>query len=48
VISVFGIRNPRRKVAAADCPGGAICGASREVGRGTRQLPERAPEPARA
>jgi EmrB/QacA subfamily drug resistance transporter len=32
VISAIGIRNPRRRVAAAECPGGAICGASRQVG----------------
>ena len=39
VISAIGIRNPRRKVAAAECPGGAICGASEDVARG-------GPEPA--
>ncbi len=33
VVSAVGIRNPRRKVAAADCPGGAICGASEEIAR---------------
>jgi EmrB/QacA subfamily drug resistance transporter len=40
VISAIGIRNPRRKVAAAECPGGAICGASEDVARSE-------PEPAR-
>ena len=44
VASLVGIRNPRRKVAAAECPGGAICGASEEVARDVPQvrLPERA------
>jgi EmrB/QacA subfamily drug resistance transporter len=32
-ISAVGIRNPRRRVAAADCPGGAIVGASPDAGR---------------
>ncbi|CAN5603448.1 N/A [soil metagenome] len=32
-ISLAGIRNPRRRVAAEDCPGGAILGASRDLGR---------------
>jgi MFS family permease len=31
VISLAGIRNPRRKVVAAECPGGAICGASEDL-----------------
>jgi EmrB/QacA subfamily drug resistance transporter len=35
VIAALGIQNPRRRVAAAECPGGAICGASRQVGTGT-------------
>jgi EmrB/QacA subfamily drug resistance transporter len=43
VISLAGIQNPRRKVAAAECPGGAICGASEEVGR---DEPVRLPRPA--
>jgi hypothetical protein len=30
LISLAGIRNPRREVKAEDCPGGAICGAPRE------------------
>jgi len=32
VISAIGIENPRRRLAASECPGGAICGASRQVG----------------
>jgi hypothetical protein len=50
LVSVAGIRNPRRKVAAADCPGGAICGASEEVANDLPHLriPQRAGEPARA
>jgi EmrB/QacA subfamily drug resistance transporter len=47
VISAFGIQNPRRKLAAAECPGGAICGASREVGKAPAQPRLREPEPAR-
>ncbi len=47
VISAIGIRNPRRKVAAAECPGGAICGASEEVGHGQPEIPHAGtPEPA--
>lgn len=42
IVSALGIQNPRRKVLAADCPGGAICGASEEVGR---DVPRRRPEP---
>jgi MFS family permease len=37
VVSALGIQNPRRRVAASECPGGAICGASQQVG-----VPERA------
>ncbi len=50
VVSALGIRNPRRKVAAAACPGGAICGVSEEVARDLprARLPERAREPAPA
>jgi EmrB/QacA subfamily drug resistance transporter len=45
VIAALGIQNPRREVKASGCPGGAICGASRELGReGERRAP--APEPA--
>ena len=32
VVSAIGIRNPRRRIAAEECPGGAICGASEELG----------------
>jgi EmrB/QacA subfamily drug resistance transporter len=51
VVSAFGIQNPRRKVAAAECPGGAICGASEEIARDELphvRLPERRGEPAHA
>jgi EmrB/QacA subfamily drug resistance transporter len=49
LISAAGIRNPRRKVAAAGCPGGAICGASREVAKaGAGRLPLHEPQPGRA
>ena len=48
VISLVGIQNPRRSVPCADCPGGALVGASEDLGR----LPEfelpAAAEPARA
>jgi EmrB/QacA subfamily drug resistance transporter len=44
-ISALGISNPRRRVAAADCPGGAIVGASRDAAR--EAFPEAVePEPA--
>jgi EmrB/QacA subfamily drug resistance transporter len=47
LVSLAGIRNPRRKVAASECPGGAICGASEEVARvelpGERERPEPVP-----
>jgi EmrB/QacA subfamily drug resistance transporter len=46
VISAVGIRNPRRKVEAAECPGGAICGASEDVGRAPGPAQVEAPEPA--
>ena len=43
-ISAVGIRNPRRRVAAADCPGGAIVGASPDAGREPAPAPlEREP-----
>jgi EmrB/QacA subfamily drug resistance transporter len=45
LVSAAGIRNPRRKVAAAECPGGAICGASEDVGR---TGPAAEPEPVTA
>jgi EmrB/QacA subfamily drug resistance transporter len=51
IVSAIGIRNPRRKVAAAECPGGAICGASEEIARDQIphvRLPDRAGEPAPA
>ena len=49
LIALAGIRNPRRKVAAAECPGGAICGASEEVRHGEPvRLPARPAEPAPA
>jgi MFS family permease len=47
LISLVGIQNPRRKVAAAECPGGAICGASEDVGQAERvRLPSAEPAPA--
>lgn len=49
LVSLAGIRNPRRKVAAAECPGGAICGASEDVRHAEPvRLPAPEPEPARA
>jgi hypothetical protein len=33
LISLAGVRDPRRPVAAHDCPGGAICGAPEDAGR---------------
>ncbi len=50
VVSLFGIQNPRRTVSAADCPGGAICGASEELAKDLPRvrLPQRAGEPAHA
>jgi EmrB/QacA subfamily drug resistance transporter len=50
LVSAAGIRNPRRKVAAADCPGGAICGASEELASDLPhvRMPQPAAEPARA
>ena len=47
IVSLLGIQNPRRSVPCEDCPGGALVGASRDVGR----LPELelpGPEPAPA
>ena len=35
-ISLVWIANPRRKVPAAECPGGALCGASIDVGGGAK------------
>jgi len=49
LIALAGIQNPRRKVAAAECPGGAICGASEDVRHGAPvRLPARPAEPAPA
>ncbi len=31
VIALIGIANPRREVPCADCPGGALAGASRSI-----------------
>jgi EmrB/QacA subfamily drug resistance transporter len=45
VVSAIGIRTPRRAVAAADCPGGAICGASEQVGREPAPARRAQPEP---
>jgi hypothetical protein len=36
VLGLLGIRNPRRRVAARDCPGGQLAGHPRD---GTRQSP---------
>jgi hypothetical protein len=36
LIGLLGIANPRRRVAAADCPGGQLAGHPRD---GTRQSP---------
>ncbi len=48
LLSAAGIRNPRRQVAACDCPGGAVVGASREA-PGLNVAPRpRAPAPAPA
>jgi EmrB/QacA subfamily drug resistance transporter len=49
LIALAGIQNPRRKVAAAECPGGAICGASEELRHAEPvRLPAREPTPAQA
>jgi hypothetical protein len=48
VISAAAIRNPRRKVSAADCPGGAICGASEELAKELPHVRLPAGEPAHA
>jgi hypothetical protein len=39
LVSAVGIENPRRRVEAQECPGGAIVGASRDLARvpGARQ-----------
>jgi hypothetical protein len=43
-VSAVGVRDPRREVAAAECPGGAIFGAARDAGQ---EAPAPAPAPAR-
>jgi EmrB/QacA subfamily drug resistance transporter len=47
VVSALGIQNPRRRVDASECPGGAICGASQRVGA-PEHAGAREPEPAPA
>jgi hypothetical protein len=51
-ISAIGIVNPERDVKCAECPGGALAGATQDAGRASAQrdrslprvrLPERAP-----
>jgi hypothetical protein len=44
VIALVGIENPRRRVPCADCPGGALAGASSDAARGPAL--ERLPAPA--
>jgi MFS family permease len=46
VVSLVGIQNPRRSVPCADCPGGALVGASEDLGR--RPAAEPAPAGASA
>ncbi|MFL5887440.1 MAG: MFS transporter, partial [Thermoleophilaceae bacterium] len=50
VVSLIGIENPRRRVRAEECPGGAICGAAQDAAHERPQLPpaDARPEPARA
>jgi EmrB/QacA subfamily drug resistance transporter len=47
VVSLVGIENPRRRVACEDCAGGALVGASEDVGK-LPQLELPRPAPARA
>jgi hypothetical protein len=48
VVSLVGIENPRRRVACEDCAGGALVGASEDVGKLPElELPRAAPAPAR-
>ena len=45
LLGLVGLRNPRRDVKCADCPGGALSGAPTDAGRGGAprvELPERA------
>jgi hypothetical protein len=46
ILGLVGIRNPRREVPCADCPGGTFAGAPLDAGR-TRvpELPRAQPEP---
>ncbi|MFL5843473.1 MAG: MFS transporter, partial [Solirubrobacteraceae bacterium] len=47
LVSLVGIENPRRSVPCADCPGGALVGASEDVGKLPRlELPRGEPAPA--
>jgi EmrB/QacA subfamily drug resistance transporter len=47
IVSLVGIENPRRRVACEDCPGGALVGASEDVGKLPELgLPRREPAPA--
>jgi hypothetical protein len=49
LIALVGIENPKRKVECAECPGGALAGASIDVGRHEpARLPARAEQPASA
>jgi EmrB/QacA subfamily drug resistance transporter len=48
VVSLIGIANPRRRVRAEECPGGPICGASKDAARVPATEPARAPAPVRA
>jgi EmrB/QacA subfamily drug resistance transporter len=44
VVALVGIENPRRKVAAEECPGGQICGAPQDLGQALPvALPSAAP-----
>jgi hypothetical protein len=46
VVSLVGIQNPRRSVPCADCPGGALVGASEDLGRQPTPEPTPAGAPA--
>jgi hypothetical protein len=39
VLGLAGIRNPRRSVTCADCPGGQFAGAPADAARTRRELP---------
>jgi MFS family permease len=43
LVSAVGMARPRREVPCADCPGGALVGASEEVGRVRVRVPRREP-----